>query len=63
MSDRQRGGARRGAYVLVLDVLEELKLPICTFAEDGGAEGFHDLLDRNGRASELIFRRAGQISG
>lgn len=44
----------------MLYVLQKLEFSVCTFAEDGCAEGFHDLLDRDGRASELILCRAAQ---
>lgn len=43
------------AHVLVLYVLEELELSVGAFAEDGGGKGLHDLLDRDGRACELVF--------
>ena len=42
-------------YVLVFDVLEELELSVGALAEDGGAEGLHDLLDRDRRACELVL--------
>ena len=41
-------------------MLEELELSVGAFAEDGGAEGLHDLLDRDGRSCELILGRAGR---
>ena len=44
-----------GTDVLVLDVLEKLELAISALAEDGGGEGFHDLLDSDRRACELVF--------
>ena len=46
-------------HVFVLDVLEEFELAVCSFAQNGCAEGFHDLLNRNGCAGELISGRAG----
>ena len=42
----------------MLNVFQELELAICPFSEDGGAEGFHNLLDSHGRAGELVLRRA-----
>jgi hypothetical protein len=39
-------------------MLQELKLTICSFRKHGRAEGFHDLLDGNSLAGELIFSRA-----
>lgn len=40
--------------VLMANVLEKLQLSICTFRQDGCAEGLHDLLDRYGLSSKLI---------
>lgn len=51
----------RGAsetYILMLYVLEELELTICSLAQNWGTEGLHNLLDGNRRPSELILRRA-----
>lgn len=45
----------KATHVFVLDMFEEFELPVCTLGEDGRAEGFHDLLDRDGRACELVF--------
>ena len=42
--------ASRGTDVFVLDVLEKLELAISALGEHWGAEGLHDLLDRNGGA-------------
>lgn len=42
-------------------MLEELQLAVCSLGQDGGTEGFHDLFDSNGLASELIFCRAACI--
>lgn len=42
----------------MLDVLQELEFTVCAFGENGGAKGFHDLLDSHGRASELVLGRA-----
>lgn len=36
-------------------VFEEFQLAVCSFRQDRSTEGFHDLLDRNGLASELVF--------
>jgi hypothetical protein len=46
------------AYVLVAQVLEQLQLTVCALGQDGRAEGLHNLLDRDGRGSELILGRA-----
>lgn len=46
------------AYILVSDVLQELELSVGPLAEDGRAERLHDLLDRDRRPSQLIFRGA-----
>lgn len=43
-----------GAHVLMLEVLEQLELTICTLGKHGGAEGLHDLLDRDILVGELI---------
>ena len=52
-------GRREGATnVLVLYVLEELEFTVGALGENGGGEGLHDLLDRDGRAGQLILRRA-----
>ena len=45
-------------YILMTEMFEELQLAICPLGQDGSAEGFHNLLDGNGLAGELIFRRA-----
>jgi hypothetical protein len=42
----------------MLNMLQELQFAIGSLGEHGGAEGLHDLLDRNGGARELILRRA-----
>lgn len=39
----------------MLDVLEEFELAVSAFREDRCAKGFHDLLDGNGCACELVF--------
>lgn len=43
-----------GAHVLMLKVLEQLELTICTLGEHRGAEGLHDLLDGDILVGELI---------
>ena len=43
----------------MLYVLEELEFTIGAFGEDGGAEGLHDLLDRDGGGGQLVFCRTG----
>lgn len=47
------------AYILVSEMLEQLQLSVGTLGEDRGAEGLHDLLDRDGLAGQLVPRRAG----
>lgn len=41
----------------MLYMLEQFELAVCALAENGSAEGLHDLLDRHRRVCELIFRR------
>lgn len=41
-------------------MLQELEFSVCSLAEDGRAEGFHDLLYRHGRSSKLIFGGAAE---
>lgn len=41
--------------VFMLNVLEEFELAVGAFGENRRAEGFHDLLDGDGCARELIF--------
>jgi len=53
---RTRTGKK--SYVLVAQVLEQLQLTVCALGQDGCAEGLHDLLDCDGRGSELILGRA-----
>jgi len=48
------------AYILVLEVLKQLELAVCSLGEDRGAEWFHDLFDSNGLAGQLILGRATQ---
>ena len=48
----------RALYILMAEMLEQLELPICAFRKDGGAKGFHDLLDSHCLAGELVFGRA-----
>ena len=38
-------------------VLEQLQLAVCALGQDGCAERLHDLLDGNGRGSELVLCR------
>lgn len=45
------------AYILVLEVLEQLELAVCALREDGCAEGLHDLLHGHRLARELVFCR------
>lgn len=42
-------------YVLVLYVLEELELTIRSLTQHWSTEGLHNLLNGNGRASELVL--------
>jgi hypothetical protein len=44
--------------ILVLYVLEELELTVCSFAQNWGTEGLHNLLDGNRRPSKLVLGRA-----
>ena len=46
----------QATHIFMLDVLQELELTVCPLGEDGGAEGFHDLLDRDILACELVLR-------
>lgn len=48
----------RALYILMAEMLEQLELPVGAFRKDGGAKGFHDLLDCHCLASELVFGRA-----
>ena len=45
----------------MLNVLEQLELAVRPLREHGRAEGLHDLLDRRGRAGELVLRRAAHM--
>jgi hypothetical protein len=49
--------------VFMLDVLEEFELAVGAFGEDRRAEGFHDLLDGDGCACELVFCGTGCYMG
>ena len=51
--DRPREEKR--THIFVLDVLEKFEFTIGALAENWGGEGLHDLLDRDGRASQLIL--------
>lgn len=42
------------AHIFVLEMLEELQFSVCSFGENWGAEGLHDLLDGNILVGELI---------
>jgi hypothetical protein len=44
--------------ILVFQVLEQLEFAVGSFGEDGCAERFHDLLDRDGLPGKLILRGA-----
>lgn len=48
-------------YILMAEMLEEFKLSVCSLGQDWSTEWFHDLLDGNGLASELIFCRAAAV--
>lgn len=50
------------AYILVPQMLEELKLPVCALGEDRCAERLHDFLDSHGLAGELILCGAASAS-
>ena len=39
----------------MLNMFEELELSVGTLGKDGGAKRFHDLLDRDRRARQLIL--------
>ena len=52
-------GNKSVSYILVLDVFQKLQLPVRALCEYWGAEGLHDLLDRDGRARKLIPGRTG----
>ena len=41
----------------MLDMLKEFELAVGALGEDRRAEGFHDLLDGDGCACELVFGR------
>jgi hypothetical protein len=41
--------------ILVLEMLEQLQLSVCTLRQHRRAKGLHDLLDRNILTGELIF--------
>lgn len=44
--------------ILVLYVLEELELTVCSLAQNWGTKGLHNLFDGNRRSSKLILGRA-----
>lgn len=41
--------------ILMLNVFQQFEFPVGPFAEDGCAEWFHDFLDGDRRACELIL--------
>ena len=45
----------------MLYVLEELEFSVRALAEDGCAEGLHDLLDRDRRPRQLVLCGTGEI--
>ena len=45
---KRTNSRERTTDVLVLYVLEELEFAVGALGEDGGGEGLHDLLDRDG---------------
>lgn len=51
---------QRPTNILMFQVFEQLQLSICAFRQHRGAEWFHDLLDCNGLAGQLVSRRAFQ---
>ena len=44
--------------ILVPEVLEQFQLTVGPLGQDGGAEGLHDLLDRDARTGQLVLCRA-----
>lgn len=42
-------------HIFVPKMLEEFQLAVGAFGEDRGGKGLHDLLDRDGLLSELVF--------
>jgi len=44
-------------HVLVLNMFQQLKFAISSFAEDGSAKGFHNLLYRDGGTCKLVLCR------
>lgn len=46
------------AYVLMLEMLQELQFSVCALGQDRRAERLHDFLYRHGLPSELILRGA-----
>ena len=54
-NERDRGEKKRETDVLMLNMLEKLELAVSSLAEYGSAEGLHDLLDRDGGASQLVL--------
>ena len=57
-ADRRISALSAAAYVLMLEVLQQLQLSVCSLRQDRRAEGFHDLLHRNRLSGELVLRRA-----
>jgi len=50
------------AHIFVSQMLKKLQFAVCSFGQDGGAEGLHNLLDCHGLAGELVFRRTALMS-
>ena len=57
-ADRRISSSSATAYVLMLEMLQQLQLAVCSLRQDRRAEGFHDLLHRNRLSGELVLRRA-----
>ena len=55
----QKGEHQARTYILVLNVLKELQLSVCSLRQDRGRKWLHDLLDRDGSPHELILCRTG----
>lgn len=46
------------SYILMTEVFEEFQFTVCSLRQNRRTEGFHDFLDGNSLAGELIFCRA-----
>lgn len=57
MGSAESTGCMQGVslYVFMAKVFEQLQLAVSALGEDGRAERLHDLLDRDGRAGELVL--------